>query len=251
MFLLSKLLPLFVLPFGISLILLVWGLTRRRRALIWVGVLLLLVSSNPFVGRYLIRSAEQWAVRRSAAEAGSADAIVVLSAGRIVAPGPGRVSEWGDANRFFGGVELLQAGQAPLLVFTGAWISWQPHALPEGEVLAQYARALGVPAERIAVTPKVANTADEARETAILLRDRGLAAPRVLLVTSAFHMPRARRQFEAEGLTVTPFPVDFWFSQGSSVTLLDFVPSIGALDQTHTAARELYGRAYYWLRRQF
>jgi len=49
MFLLSKLLPLFVLPLGVSLLLLLWGLARRRWGFIWMCVAVLLVSSNPFV----------------------------------------------------------------------------------------------------------------------------------------------------------------------------------------------------------
>ncbi len=251
MLLLSKLLPLFVLPLGVSLILLLWGLTRRRRGLIWAGVLVLLVSSNPFVGHYLMRSAEGWADRRSAAEVPAADAIVVLSARRIVAPGKERVSEWGDANRFFGGVELFQAGKAPLLIFTGAWFSWEPDAPLEGDVLAEYARAFGIPADRIVVTGKVSNTADEAREVAAVLRERQSSAPCVLLVTSAFHMPRARQIFEQQGLVVEPFPVDFSFSEGGRLTALSFLPSVGALSKTQTALRELYGRAFYQVRSWF
>src|SRR5690606_1496605 len=102
--------------------------------------------------------------------------------------------------------------------------------------------------DRILVTDVVANTADEAREVLRVLAPRLTQPPRVLLVTSAFHMPRAAAQFRAAGITVDPFPVDFRFSSGSRTTALDFFPSVEALRQTHTALRELYGRAYYWLR---
>ncbi len=247
MLLLNKVLPLFVLPLGVSLILLIWGLARRRRALTGAGLLVLLISSNPFVGSVLIRWTEQWAERRVAASLQPADAIVVLSAGRVTPPGPAQVSEWGDANRFFGGLELFRAGRAPLLVFTGGWVSWEPEAPLEGEVLAEFARASGVPAAQIAVTAKVGNTADEAREVGQLLRGRQVESPRVILVTSAFHMPRARQHFERQGLVVDPFSVDFSVSQGTRRTVLDFLPSVDALDKTQTALRELYGRAYYGL----
>lgn len=251
MLILNKLLPLFVLPLGVSLMLIAWGTFRRRRRVAVAGLLVLLVSSNPFVGDFLIRWTEEWAERRPAAEVPAADAIVVLSAGRRVPPGPAKVSEWGDANRFYGGLELFRATRAPVIVFTGAWVSWEPEAPLEGDVLARYARESGVPAERILVTGKVGNTADEAREVAALLRSRGLTAPRVLLVTSAFHMPRARRQFEQAGLTVEPFPVHFLVPSGRRLTALDVLPSVGALRQTETALRELYGRAFYRLRSAF
>lgn len=246
MFLLSKLLPLFVLPLGISLMLLAWGILRQKKRPALLGLVILLVASQPFVGRALIRAAEGHAERPAVSTLATADAIVVLSAGRILAPGPDRANEWNDANRFFGGVELFTAGRAPLLVFTGA--GRDTLGRTEGDVLSGYARALGIPADAIQVTGDVLNTADEARETSTLLRARGLTAARILLVTSAFHMPRARTQFVQAGFDVVPFPVDFAFSAEREVWALDFFPSITALNQTHTALREFYGRAYYWVR---
>jgi uncharacterized SAM-binding protein YcdF (DUF218 family) len=247
MFFLSKVLPQFVLPLGLALILLVWGLARRRRAPMLAAVVVLLVSSNPLVGAWLMRATENWAVRRPLAQSPVVDAIVVLSAGRGLAPGPERVSEWADSNRFFGGVELFQAGKAPLLIFTGALVGGSRDGPTEGDLLARQARALGVPEGRIAVTGFVANTADEAGEVAAVLRARQVTSPEILLVTSAFHMRRARLVFEQQGLMVTTFPVDFAVGSYDGLTLMKFFPSVDALRQTHTALRELYGRAFYRL----
>jgi uncharacterized SAM-binding protein YcdF (DUF218 family) len=233
---LHKILPMFVLPFGVTLILLSVGLLLRRRALIWAGLALLWVSSTPLVSAPLMRATERWAERIPAADARKADAIVVLSAGRIVAPGPAGISEWQDANRFHGGVELFQAGKAPLLVFTDDG--------REGQILAGYARELGIPADRIIVTGRVAVTADEARAVAALLRERQTRTPCVLLVTSAFHMPRAQQLFERAGLVVNPFPVNFLVSTGR-LTVLDFLPSPTALGETQLSVREMYGRLFY------
>ena len=247
MYFLSKLLPLFVLPLGVSLILLGFGLVRRQRRFIWAGVVVLLVSSNPLVGHVLIRSAEGWVERRSLAEIAAGDAVVVLSAGRSIPPGPGRISEWHDTNRFFSGTELALAGKAPLLVFTGAEFSSEPGVPSEGDILMAQARALGVAPERMVVTPLVWNTADEAREVAEVLRSRQLRNPRIVLVTSAFHMRRARMLFEQSGMVVDPFPVSFWSSE-RTITLFSFLPSVSALEKSQTALREMYGRAYYWVR---
>ena len=248
MLLLGKVLPFFVLPLGVSLILLLWGLARRRWRPMWAGFLILLFASNPVVGGYLMRSLEHWPERVPITEARTADAIVVLSAGRVIAPGKERVSEWVDANRFFGGVALFQAGKAPLLVFTGGWLPWEPSAALEGELLVHQAAALGVPVQQVAVTGKASNTADEAREVAQLLRAREIKSPRVLLVTAAFHLPRAAQLFREQGLLVEPFPVSFSQSQGRQWTIRDLVPSGAAVGQTEAALRELYGRAFYWVR---
>ena len=148
-------------------------------------------------------------------------------------------------------MELLRAGKAPLLVFTGGWVTWELDALPEGEVLARYAKAMGVPSDRVVTTCPVTNTAEEARTVATLLCGRRLGSAdrggplRVLLVTSAFHMPRARRLFfERAGLAVLPFPVDFQVSAGGGATVMDLPPSASALRQTELAWGEIYGRLF-------
>ena len=247
---LHKILPIFFLPVGVTLVLVLAGLWSRRRVLIWTGVAVLWLASTPLLSALMVRAVEGWAERGQARDASEADAIIVLSGGRVVAPGKAAISEWGDADRYFGGMELLRAGKAPLLVFTGGWVPWEPEAAPEGEVLARYARAMGVPSDKVVTTGPVTNTAEEARAVATLLRgrrpgtaDRG-APPRVLLVTSAFHMSRARRLFERAGLTVLPFPVDFQVSAGGGVTVMDLLPSASALRQTELAWREMYGRLF-------
>lgn len=241
-------LPIFFLPLGLTLLLVLAGLLLRRRALIWAALAVLWLASTPIISALGFRAVEGWAERRLSTDVPLADAIVVLSdGGRVVAPGPAAISESGDPDRFYGGMELFRAGKAPLLVFTGGWAPWEANAPLEGEILKKYAIAWGVPPERVITTGLVTNTADEAQAVATLLRERQTNAPRVLLVTSAFHMPRAQRLFEGTGLAVTPFPVDFQVSEAGVLSVIDFVPSAGALERTQTAVREVYGRLFYAL----
>lgn len=214
---------------------------------------MLWLSSTPLFGNFLVRSVEGWGERIQATDAPSSDAIVVLSGGRIVSPGFAGISEWHDADRFYGGVELFLADKAPLLVFTGGWTQWEPMAKPEGEILIEYARALGVPAAKMLTTSKVLNTAEEAKAVAELLAERQIQSKdpawqfRILLVTSAFHMHRAQWLFERAGMIVIPFPVDFQVSEGRVLSVVDFMPGAGALKQTELALREVYGRIFYWV----
>ena len=90
---LHKILPLFVLPVGITLLLVLAGLRLHRRWLIWSGVAVLWLSSTPFISALAVRATEGWAERGLATDAPKADAIVVLSEGRVVAPGKAAVSE--------------------------------------------------------------------------------------------------------------------------------------------------------------
>jgi uncharacterized SAM-binding protein YcdF (DUF218 family) len=249
-FYLRIVLPVFVLPIGITLLLILAGLASRRRSLVWCGVAVIWLSSTNFVSRMSMRAAEGWAERGSASDAPPADAIVVLSEGRTVAPGKAAVSEWWDADRFFGGVELFRAGKSPLLVFTGGS---PPGAstVPEGDILTPFAEEMGVPAAQILKTTRVSSTAEEAHAVADLLHARfsptgSPARPvRVLLVTSAFHMARARMLFERAGLLVNPFPVDFKVTPYRGVSILDFLPTSASLQQTELAMREGYHRLYY------
>lgn len=245
---LSKILPLFVLPIGITLLLIGWGLARRRRWPLFTALAVLWLSSTPLVAGALARTIEGGATRLPISGVPTADAIVVLSTGRVTAPGPEAVSEWSDADRFFGGVELFRGGRAPLLVFTGGWAPWEPDAPPEGDVLAQYAASMGIAGEQIVTTGKVFNTAEEAVAVAALLKARRPGAPHIILVTSAFHLPRARLLFERAGLVVSGFPVDFAGAGGGGLGVMDIFPTAGALAQTQMAVRELYGRLYYRLK---
>lgn len=246
MYYLSKILPLLMLPIGITLWLMLGGIVFRRRWLMVTAMMVLGLSSMPAVRTPLIRAAEERATRVPASGAPPADAIVVLSGGRVIAPGGASISEWQDSNRFFGGLELYQAGKAPLLVFTGGWSPWQPAPLTEGEILSGYAQKFGVPAGNILVTGRVFNTEEEARAVAAIMVARSRS--RILLVTSAFHMPRARQLFINAGLSVAAFPVDFAVSDAYGINVMDFIPTASALVDSQNAFRELYGRLYYRLK---
>ncbi len=227
------------------------GLLLRRKGLIWTSLVLFWVCSTPLASDFLARALENGAERMETTGMPTVDAIVVLSEGRVVAPGASAISEWSDGDRFWGGVALYQAGKAPLLVFTGGWTPGQPNAKPEGEVLIGYAMALGVPSKSLRTTGFVMNTAEEAQAVTKLLGrqvidGQGLKqAIKVLLVTSAYHMPRAQRLFERAGLTVIAYPVDFQVQTSRNLSVMDFVPSASAFQKTEMAWRETIGRAYY------
>jgi uncharacterized SAM-binding protein YcdF (DUF218 family) len=246
---LAKILPVFVLPTGFIILLLVLSAVLRKRALAIAAPILLWLASTSFVGDTVMRAAEGWAVRQPVASAPTAEAIVVLSGMLHSAGGPAGEDEWEDGvDRFEAGVELAKAGKAPLLVFTGGWLPWNPGARPEGEVLRERAVARGAPDAHIVVTGIVRNTEEEARAVAALLRGRDGAgrAPSIVLVTSAFHMRRSQLLFTRAGLSVTPFPVDMQTSS-APFSFMSVLPHAGSLRNTEIALREFYGYLYYRL----
>jgi uncharacterized SAM-binding protein YcdF (DUF218 family) len=186
--------------------------------------------------------------RGVAAEAPVADAIVVLGGMTTASPtARGRTFEWGEGiDRFLGGIELLRAERASRLIFTRGQVPWMRGMPPEGEFLMDQAQAIGIPASQLALTRIVANTAEEAQAVRALVDALGLGR-RILLVTSAYHMPRAERLLAAQGFTVIPFPVDFRRSLRAR-TAMDFLPDAAALEDTDRVLREFIGRGYYRLR---
>ena len=205
--------------------------------------------STAFVSGKLMRWVEGVEDRSVIQDVKTADAIVVLS-GMIEERKNALLGEWsGAVDRFEGGVDLFKAGRAPLLIFTGGWVPWIPNAKPEGEILAQRAVRLGVPIDKILVTGKAQNTQEEATAVSQLC-SRGVVVgrkPRIILVTSAFHMRRAEMLFRKSGFEVTPFPVDFQTSDNNEITILSFLPSAQASARSETAIRETIGLAYYWV----
>lgn len=240
----NKVLPLIFLPFGVvcGLIVLAIVLKKAWPGLVALGVLYL--CSIPFTGDRLTRFLESRYPVIPVAEAGPADAVVVL--GGILGPAnaPGTIPNWSESvDRFEAGVALMQAGRAPQLIFTGARRSWFAGETTEGEELRKLAIARGVAPARILVTRFIDNTATEA--AAVAERVKAGRLQRVILVTSAWHMPRAAYLFRKAGVDCVPFPVDFRADAGRSLEWIDFVPSAGGWQGTETALRECYGYAFY------
>ena len=240
----NKLLPIFVLPLGWIMVLLAIALLRKKRWPVIAALAVLYVSSTSFVGSHLVRSLESSYPPVALDQVEKADAIVPL--GGIFGPSAasGMLPNVGGAGeRLEAGIQLWQKEKAPWLVFTGGRIPWAKQAEVEGALSARAAVARGIPAEKVLVTDEVGNTADEARVVRELMRERGWK--KIILVTSAWHMPRAARQFRKAGVDCVPFPVDYQIDPNSPVTLLDFLPGGGGLKDTEAALREWYGRAFY------
>jgi uncharacterized SAM-binding protein YcdF (DUF218 family) len=118
---------------------------------------------------------------------------------------------------------------------------WNKAKKTEGEVLREYAISNGIASEKIYITKDVENTADEA----VAVKELISPSKRIILVTSAFHMYRAKRLFKKQGFEVIPYKVDYKAAGKSTVTVMDFLPSAGNLGMTETGVREIMGRFYY------
>ena len=242
---LHKILPLIFSPFFFILSLIIFGLIIGSKKTSFVGVVILVICSMPIISSKMIAYLESDYELNQPSEIDTANAIVVLS-GMVTAikSKNGLNYEWGGAvDRFFTGINLFNLDKAPTLIFTGGKLPWSI-GIPEGEFLREEAIKLGIPKKDILLTENVENTDQEAKAIKKLL---SLDNPKVILVTSAFHMPRAQLVFEAAGISVIPFPVDFLIGTGK-ITLMDFIPSASSFAGTSFFVREMIGRTYYNLK---
>jgi len=242
---LHKVLPLLASPLFLVIILVLCGLIFRSRRAGLAAVGILIVCSLPVLSNKLISYLERDYSLVPPASAKTADAIVVLSGMvRTIDGANGLEYEWGEASdRIFAGIDLIKENKAPALVLTSGKLPWSV-GKPEGEYLRDIAEKLGVSSDVILLTENVQNTDQEAKAVTKLLNKE---VPNIILVTSAFHMPRAQKVFEAAGIVVSPFPVDF-LSVADKTTLMHFIPSAGAFSDTSFFVREIIGRLYYKLK---
>ena len=242
---LHKILPLLLMPIMVVILLIVIGLYKKRNSFIYLAIALLYTLSTPIFSDAFFKLVEGDQSRKSIASIEQADAIVVLSGMlEINEVGDSTYIEWGDPDRFFGGIALFKAVKAKKLVFTGGKMPWDNAKKTEGEVLKEYAISNGIPSEKIFVTKEVENTADES----VAVKELISPSKRIILVTSAYHMYRARRLFEKQGLIVIPYRVDFKSLTTDSLTFMDYLPNAESLAKTELGLRELMGRLYYWLK---
>jgi uncharacterized SAM-binding protein YcdF (DUF218 family) len=221
------------------------GLIKNRKKLIYIAIGVLYILSTPIFSNNFMKLVEGSEYRKPISAIDSADAIVVLSGMlEINEVGDSTYIEWGDPDRFFGGLALFKAGKAQKLVFTGGKMPWDKAKKTEGEVLKEFAISNGIPSEKIFVTKDVENTADEA----VAVKELIGTSKKIILVTSAFHMNRAKRLFEQQGFEVIPYKVDYKTAGESAITVIDFLPSTGNLEKTETGIREIIGRLYYFIK---
>jgi len=240
-----KILPLIVSPLFMILMIVIGGLIIGSRKISFTGIAILILCSLPILSSGLTAYLEEDYQLKSTSDVDTASAIVVLS-GMVhtIKTKDGFAYEWGGSvDRIFAGIDLFKENKAPSLILTGGKLPWSV-GKPEGEYLRDVAIKYGIPKNHIILTENVENTDQEAKAVRKILSTDDL---KVILVTSAFHMPRAQKVFEAAGITVIPFPVDF-ISGAEKLTFMHFIPSAGAFNNTSFFVREMIGRTYYNLK---
>ncbi|MDB9377560.1 YdcF family protein, partial [Nodularia sphaerocarpa] len=253
---LSKLLPLFFYPLGlvsISLIVALVTLWKRPRIAaiaISLALSLLLVCSNAWVSKSLVRSLEWQHLPSNPVP--NAEAIVVLGGATKSAYPPRTtvdLSESGD--RVIYAAQLYRQNKAPIIILSGGRIDWRGGGSPESADMADILTSIGIPSEVMIQEPDSLNTYQNAVNVKKILQSRGIG--KVLLVTSAMHMPRSLKIFQRQGMDVIAAPTDFLVSEGElqelsstpKAAILNLLPDTSNLQQFTNALKEYIGSFVY------
>ena len=247
LFFIKKLLTILILPLCISLILLIYSIGFKKKRFSIISFLILFLFGNNITSEILWRIVEFPYERISENNLKTSDFIVVLSSGRHKVRGKSGIIEWYDPDRFIAGIKLFKKKKGSKLLFTGGASPFKNNLAIEGSIYIEEAIELGIPKSSLLTTKKVYNTAHEAREIKKLINKitNNFDNPSITLVTSAFHMHRAKRNFEKEGLKVQPYPVDFRSSEIKLLNFLDpknLLPNATSLSSSSQALREIIGR---------
>lgn len=216
---------------------------RRRLAgavIAAASLLAVLALSTPLFAQALLRMLEPPPL--AASQRAGAQAIVVLGGGRVRGS-----PEWGGdtvnaatLRRVRYGAQLARETGLPVLLSGG---NPDRAEFPEARLMQQLLeREFGIEARW--VEDRSDTTAENARFSAAMLATPGVA--RVLLVTDAYHMPRASRAFVAAGLD--PIAAPTGYIGQSRFRPQKLVPTVEALYASNLALREWTAGLWYRLR---
>ncbi len=257
---LSKFLPNLVYPVGLTFSLLALAVVFHHRirwvkAAVILALVILWIGGNSWVAKSLIRSLE-WRYLPPE-ELPQAEVIVILGGGTESAQYPRQIVEVnGAGDRVLYAAWLYHQGVAEKLLLTGGYIPWLGnHTTSPAEEMATLLEMLDIPEKALLLESRSLNTYENALYSRRILEQEGIS--RIVLVTSAFHMPRAVALFEHQGFEVVPAPVDYavtqarWealWSPNLPSLLLNLLPSAGNLENTTVALKEYLGILIYHLR---
>jgi uncharacterized SAM-binding protein YcdF (DUF218 family) len=231
---------------GLGLLLLWWSQARWGKRLIAAGTALYLLAGFSPLGNWLLIPLEDRVPRADLTHARIAGIIVLGGAlDTIIGVSRGAPSLNEAAERMTEALALARRFPEAPVIFSGGRGEILYSETTESTLARAFFAELGLDPKRLRFENKSRNTAENAAFTAGLLHPK--AGSPYILVTSAFHMPRALPLFEAQGFTILPWPVDYRTRGQADVWRL-FPKASEGLRRVDLAAKEWTGLAVSYLR---
>jgi len=217
----------------LTLLLISMGRLRLAMGMLLVSICWLYLCATALFADYLFGTLENQYRPKALSVVPEADAIVVLGG---AVRGDVHLGSLGDLNaqsdRLVHAARLYRAQKAPLVLASGGGA---PGARSEAKQMEEILDVIGVPHRAVFREGMSRNTYQNAEYSANMLKGKGVG--KILLVTSAFHMPRAVPLFERQGFEVVPAPTDYQ-RLVMDPAIPAWLPTIDALHRTTIALRE-------------
>jgi uncharacterized SAM-binding protein YcdF (DUF218 family) len=242
---------LIALLIGYGAILIWTGWARWGRRFVTVGAILLLLAGLSPLGNALILPLEDRFPRTDLDKPPAPTGFILLGGAEDRLVGGARhaptLNEAGE--RIVEAVILAKRFPEAKIAFSGGDAGILYKSSREAEGAAALLTALGVPREQLVLEANARDTYENAVFLKQELTKDGLLAPgtRWVLITSAYHMPRAMGAFRAAGFDVEAWPVDYR-TRGEADLTRPFDKVSEGLRRVDTATREWVGLLAYWLR---
>jgi len=251
---LSKILPDLVMPLSVAvaatvLALIFVFLNRRGPAILCllIAISVLWLASLPAVAGRLFASLQGQYLPLPLQDIPVSDCIVVLG-GALGGAGRPRVDiELTDAtDRVYQTAKLYRAGKAKTVIVAAGNQPWAQARVPEARLIGNLLVEWGVLRQAIVLDTASKNTRENAVNASAALRAHDCRSN--LLVTSAWHMPRALATFRKIGIEMYPVSVDI-MSLGDEIgSISSLIPRANALATTSLVIKEWLGIWVYRMR---
>lgn len=149
-----------------------------------------------------------------------------------------------SSDRFIQTLRLYKQGHIRKIIVTGGNAIFNKDDFREADFLVENLIESGVPREDILTERAAKNTIENSRFTHRITDSLQLRKPYVL-ITSAFHMPRALTIFKKEGMEVRPFPCAYLvLPSDKKFNWLSLIPSANAFNLWQTYLKEQAGNLF-------
>lgn len=234
--------PLSIMLLGIVGCILWNRRAKLARILVATSLILLWISATPYFADSALRLLET-TLPLLKLQKGEAEAIVILGAGTYFFPPEYQgIDTVGEAAlvRLRYGAKLQRETRLPILVTGGNPVG---NAVSEGQQMqAVLQQEFNVPVRWVEKSSD--NTLENARHSYALLQPHGIK--RIVLVTHAWHIPRAVYAFQAAGFEVIPAPTSYTTSYRTD--LLSFIPNAEGIRHSRIFMHEVIGMLWYRLK---
>jgi uncharacterized SAM-binding protein YcdF (DUF218 family) len=236
----------FLITLGLlGAVLLATRYARAGRRLMLLSIVLLAIAGFSPLGNWLLYPLEQRFPPCDVTN-GTPDGIIVLG-GSIDADLS--VAHHGAvvrsaADRILAGAALARRYPDARVIFSGGSAKMISNDAREADYAAALFESLGIDKARLLMERRSRNTQENAEFSKVLAAPKG--GERWLLVTSAYHMPRAIGLFRKAGFSVEACPVD-WLVGGPADLFAFSTFAVDGLKRTDIGLREGLGLLAYWL----